>query len=231
MSPAEALTLTQGSREWIEARIGFVTASRASEVIAMKKGSKEEKAERASYRMEVISERLTGEPYPCSFERARQVVWGKENEPFARTAYELRNGVLVDTVGFVMHPSIPMFGCSPDGLVGDRGMIQIKCPATRTHLEWMLGGVVPAEHCPQMLSEFACNPERIWCDFVSFDPRLPEHLQLFVVRYDRDEKMVAMMEMLVRQFNAEINQVLAALPQRQQIADVLDWPREGEVEL
>ena len=109
--------------------------------------------------------------------------WGLDQEPFARAAYELHAGVLVETCGFVLHPQIARFGASPDGLVGDdQPLIQIKCPTTKTHLEWMMAKTIPLEHIPQMLAELSCTG-REWADFVSFDPRLPEHLQLFVLRF------------------------------------------------
>src|SRR5262249_18292896 len=143
----------QGSLEWIEARVGIVTASRAFDATASLKRGKGEKAERANYRAELISERLTGQPYPQHI--TREMEWGLAQEPFARTAYEIERGALVETCGLIMHPTIADFGASPDGLVGDDGMLQIKCPTTKTHLEWMLGGVVPVEHMAQMLGELS----------------------------------------------------------------------------
>jgi YqaJ-like viral recombinase domain len=175
---------------------------------------KGEGAGRRDYRTELICERLTGVPYPQYISQEMQ--WGIAQEPFARAAYEIDRDVLVETAGFIVHPRIAKFGASPDGLVGDRGMLQIKCPTTRTHLEWMLGGVIPVEHMPQMLGELSCNPEREWCDFVSFDPRLPSHLQLFIRRFARNEKLIAGLETEVVHFNYEIEEVLASLPQAQQ---------------
>lgn len=212
MTALELSQLEQGSELWLEARCGLVTASRAADVIAMtKKG--EEKAERKQYRTEILCEILTGVPYPRFISREMQ--FGIDQEPFARAAYEIQRDLLVETVGFIPHPDVARFGASPDFLVGEDGLGQIKCPNTSTHLGWMLAGQVPVEHMPQMLAEMSCTG-RAWCDFVSFDPRLPEHLQLFVRRFARDEKLIATLETEVVHFNAEIEEVLAALPQQPQ---------------
>lgn len=212
MTALELFQLEQGSPLWIQARVGLTTASRCGDVIAMTK--KGESADRRNYRTELICERLTGIPYPQFVSREMQ--WGREQEAFARAAYEMQHDVLVETCGFVLHPGVAQFGASPDGLVGKVGMIQVKCPNTSTHLGWTMAGVVPVEHIPQMLGELACCPEREWSDFVSYDPRLPAHLQLFVRRFARDQKLIATLEAEVVHFNAEIEQVLASLPQQPQ---------------
>lgn len=210
----------QGSELWAAARSGLVTASRCADMIAkIKKG---ESASRRNYRTELIVEILTGQPYPQYVSQEMQ--WGTDQEPFGRAAYEMQRDVLVETCGFVLHPMIPRFGASPDGLVGDDGMIQVKCPNTATHLGWMLAGIVPAEYAPQMFAEMACAG-RQWSDFVSFDPRLPSHLQLFIRRLERDDKLIAALEAEVGKFNAEIDETLAQLPQPdvgQPIVRVLD---------
>lgn len=212
-TPAHMIVCEQGSYEWLQARCGLVTASRCADVIAMlKRGG--EAADRRNYRGEVICEILTGQPYPRHV--TQEMKWGIDQEPFARAAYEVACDVMVDTAGFVPHPTIARFGASPDGFIGDVGMVQFKCPATTTHLAWMLGGVIPVEHMPQMLGEFSCCPGREWCDFVSFDPRLPEHLQLFRRRFECNPRHVAVLEGEVIHFNQEIDQVLAALPQKPQ---------------
>jgi hypothetical protein len=120
---------------------------------------------------------------------------------------------MVETAGFVPHPWIRNFGCSPDGLVGEDGMIEIKCPETTTHLVWTLEEQIPLEHAAQMLAELSCHPERQWIDFVSFDPRLPQHLQLFIRRMHRVERLIENLEENVNHFNAEIEGLLAMLPQ------------------
>jgi hypothetical protein len=216
MTPLELVKLEQGGPEWRQARCGLVTASRCADVVAMtKKG--EEKSERAHYRAELICEILSGHPYPRHVTREMQ--WGIDHEADARVEYELRCGVLVETCGFVVNPYISRFGCSPDGFVGDDGMLQIKCPTTATHLGWILGGTVPLEHLPQMLAEFSCNPTRTWSDFVSYDPRMPEHLQLFIRRLEREsvEHFIEQLEHNVEHFNSEIADVMMQLPGRPQL--------------
>ena len=228
MTPDNFLNIEQGSEMWAELRCGMVTASRAADVIAtLKRGG--EAAARAAYRHELICERLTGQPYPRFVTQEMQ--WGLDQEQYARAAYELERDVLVETVGFVLHPTIAQFGASPDGLVGDDGMIQIKCPTVGTHLGYIMAGTIPLEHCPQMLAELSCAG-REWCDFVSFDPRMPKHLQLFIRRFERDEKLIAALESEVVHFNREIDETMKALPAGPQpVADVLDWPGEDEVQL
>jgi len=225
------LNVEQGSPEWFAARCGIVTASRLSDVAGTKKvkGQTVENAARAQYRMEIMCEILTGQPYPQYVSKEMQ--WGLDQEPFARAAYEMQRDVLVERVGFVLHPQIPRFGCSPDGFVGERGLLQIKCPNTNTHLNWLLDGVVPMEHYPQMIAELSCNPDRDWCDFVSFDPRLPEHLQLFVRRFERHDDLITAVNTEVLHFNDEVDEEIRRLPKKpSRVADVLEWPNADEVE-
>ncbi len=222
----EALALIeQGSPEWKQARCGIVTASRCVDATAMtKKG--EEKSERKHYRGEIISEILTGQPYPQFV--SKEMLWGRDQEQFARAAYEIERNVLVETAGFVLHPDIARFGCSPDGLVGEYGMIQIKCPNTTTHLEWLIANKVPVEHMPQMLAEMSCTG-RDWCDFVSFDPRLPQRLQLFIHRFERNQQFIEILEGEVIHFNAEIANVMAQLPGGPQlVVETLDQADRDE---
>ena len=155
--------------------------------------------------------------------------WGIEHEQFARAAYEVQADVMVETAGFVLHSTIDRFGASPDGLVGSEGLIQIKCPNTATHLSWLMSGVIPVEHMPQMLAEMSCT-QRAWVDFVSYDPRLPEHLQLFVRRFARDAKLIAVLEREVENFNTQIDELLAALPQKPQgLIECLDRVANDEL--
>ena len=217
--------LEQGSEEWAQARCGLVTASRASDVIAVVKNG--EAAVRRNYRAELIAEILTNTPYPQYV--SAEMKWGNDQEPFARAAYELQRDVLVETCGFILHSGVDRFGASPDGLVGDDGLIQIKCPNTATHLSWLMSGVIPVEHMPQMLAEMSCT-QRAWCDFVSYDPRLPEHLQLFVRRFARDAKLIAVLEREVENFNQQIDELLAALPQKPQgLVECLDRVANDEL--
>jgi hypothetical protein len=129
--------------------------------------------------------------------------WGTEQEPNARAAYSARTGELVEEVGFIDHPTIAMSGASPDGLVND-GIVEFKCPNTATHLEYLLADKVLEKYVTQMQWQMACTG-RPWCDFVSYDPRLPEHLQMLVVRVPRNEVRIAELETEVRKFLAELD--------------------------
>jgi predicted phage-related endonuclease len=178
------------------------------DVMAKPKRGTEELARRRDYRMELICERLTNRA--AEHYVSRDMDFGTDNEPYARAAYEVMAETMVDEVGLALHPTMDFSGASADGLVGDSGAIEIKCPRTATHLEWRLAGVVPEEHQFQMHWVMACC-ERLWVDFVSFDPRLPEGLRFFVKRLERDDKIIAEMEWEVMQFNAEIEEMCRKL--------------------
>lgn len=199
----------QGSAEWLASRAGKVTASRLSDVMAKIKTG--EAAARADYRAQIVAEILTGRPQEDGFTNAA-MQWGTETEPAARNSYEARTGVLVDQVGLVLHPSIERAAASPDGLSGD-GLLEIKCPKTATHLQYLIAGTVPAKYHAQMLWQMACT-ERAWCDFVSYDPRLPEELQLLVVRFERDDKRIKEMEDEVERFLSEVDAIIEQLRAR-----------------
>lgn len=208
--------MAQGSPEWHEVRLGRITSSRICDVLNyLKNGS--EGADRRKYRWELVAERLTGQPRENGAAYAARVKWGVEQEPFARDEYTMRTNVLVDKVGFIEHPRLAFTGGSPDALVGTDGLLEIKAPDTVTHLQWMALGVIPPDHLHQCTWNLACS-EREWIDFVSFDPRCPHHLQLFVVRLYRDEAFIASVESEVVKFNAEVDQVIASLPSAERIA-------------
>ena len=198
--------MNQQSAEWYAARVGKVTASRIADVMATIKSG--EAAARANYRAELIAERLTGNSGESFTSAAMER--GIELEPFARAAYEAHKVIMVDQVGFIDHPSIEWSGASPDGLVGDVGLIEIKCPNTSTHIGYLTAGVVPSKYQPQMLWQMACT-DREWCDFVSYDPRLPGNLSLFVVRFERDDKRIKEMESEVKRFLEEVEETVARL--------------------
>jgi hypothetical protein len=202
----------QGSREWFQSRAGRVTASEVAKTVSfLKRGDKkgEETQARSDYKAQIITEILTGEPVMDGY-LSRFMEWGTSNEDGARTAYEVERSVLTDRVGFAIHPTIERAGSSPDGLLGDDGMIEIKCPKTETHLRYILADVVPEDYKPQMYWNMVCC-ERAWADFVSFDPRLPDVLQLFIKRLPRDEQKIVELEAGVRVFLAEVDQTIAAL--------------------
>jgi len=192
--------MDQRTPEWHEARLGRVTASRVADVVAKTKTGYS--ASRANYMAELICERLTG-MQGASYSNAA-MAWGTETEPMARAAYEGAVGSLVIETGFVPHANIEMSGASPDGLVGDDGLVEIKCPMTATHIETLLGQSVPAKYVTQMQWQMACTGRK-WCDFVSFDPRMPENMQIFVKRVERDEVLIASLETEVIQFLKELD--------------------------
>jgi YqaJ-like recombinase protein len=198
----------QGSAAWFANRSGRVTGSKMAAVMNFKNNG-EESAERANYKAQIVCEILTGQPDLDGYV-SPYMKWGNEQEPFARNAYELQEGLLVDQVGFVLHPTVQRMGGSPDGLVGADGLVEFKCPKTATHICWILEGKVPEEHIPQMNFYLACTGRK-WCDFASFDPRLPEPLQLLVIRLERDEEQIAFIEAHVRQFLDEVDRMISSL--------------------
>ena len=197
----------QGSDAWLKARCGLVTASRVSDVVATTKTGYG--ASRANYMAELIAERLTRESAE-RFLTTTAIQWGTEKEPEARRAYEMTTETWANEVGLVLHPSIEMAGASPDGLVGDAGLVEIKCPNTATHIDTLLSQKVLAKYITQMQWQMACC-ERAWCDFVSFDPRMPDEMQLFVRRVERDDAEIARLEGLVTEFLFELDTKLSAL--------------------
>jgi len=198
--------LIQGSPEWLAARCGKVTASRVSDVIAKTKSGWG--ASRGNYLAELIAERLTGIPAAAFTNAAMQ--WGTDTEPQARAAYEFFRDSTVVQVGLVPHPTIPMTAASPDGLVGDDGLVEIKCPNTATHIDTLLGQTVPGKYITQIMWQLSCT-RRQWCDFVSFDPRMPAHLSLFVKRVFRDGEMIKVLEAEVITFIRELDEKISAL--------------------
>jgi putative phage-type endonuclease len=189
----------QADREgWLQARVGKVTASRVADVIA--KTAKGYGASRDNYMAQLICERLTGNPTEMFSNAAME--WGTQTEPQARAAYSAKTSELVEEVGFIPHHDIPGSGASPDGFVGD-GLIEIKCPNTATHLEYVLSGKPPEKYMTQMQWQMAVTGAP-WCDFVSYDPRLPEHLQMLIVRVARDATRITELEAEVRKFLGEL---------------------------
>jgi putative phage-type endonuclease len=198
--------IIQGSIEWLQLRCGKVTASRIADIVAKTKTGPS--AMRANYMAELIAERLTG--IPAESFKSDAMKWGTDKEPDARAAYEFYRNETVKEIGFVLHPTIDQSGASPDGMVGDDGMVEIKCPNSATHLETLLGKMVPAKYVNQMQWQMACAG-RQWCDFVSFDPRLPEHMRLFVKRMPRDDQRIKELETEVAGFLLEIAVKLSEL--------------------
>jgi putative phage-type endonuclease len=192
-------TLEQGTEEWLKVRLGKVTASGVADVLAKTKTGAS--ASRANYLIKLAIQRVTGEIEEGFTNDAMQ--WGKDHEDQARVAYEVTSGNFVDQVGFVEHFSIAWFGCSPDGLVDKDGLVEIKCPNSATHWSYIKADGPPNKYYIQMQAQMACT-DRKWCDFVSFDPRMPERSQLFIKRVMREDAYIAEMEAQVKEFLDEV---------------------------
>lgn len=192
--------IVQGTEAWRQARLGRVTASRIADVVAKTKSGWG--AMRFNYMADLIAERLTGEAVEGFKSAAMQR--GTDTEPQARAEYEFFRDVEVIEAGFVEHPTIAMAGASPDGFVGDDGLIELKCPLTKTHIDTLLGSSLDGTYVKQIQWQLACTG-RAWCDFVSFDPRMPEDLRLFVRRVPRDAEMIVELEAAVVEFLAEVD--------------------------
>lgn len=197
--------MEQRSAEWHAARLGKVTASKVADVVARTRTGYA--ASRANYMAQLVCERLTGKPTEGFSNAAME--WGVEQEAAARDAYSARVGELVTEVGFIDHPAIKMAGASPDGIVG-AGIVEIKCPSTATHIEYLFEREPPQKYFYQMQWQMACTGAD-WCDWVSYDPRMPENLQLLVVRIPRDTDCITLLEKEVSEFLAELDDKVAKL--------------------
>lgn len=198
--------IEQGSSEWHAVRCGKVTASRIADMLAKTKTGWG--ASRANYRAQLIAERLTGSVAESFTSAAMQ--WGTDTEPDAASAYAFFQGVDPQPCGFFTHPAIAMSGASPDRLIGDDGLIEIKCPNTATHIATLISGNVPGAYHLQMQWQMACTG-RQWCDFVSYDPRMPDEMRLFVRRVERCPVTIADTEREVRVFLGEIDGMVEQL--------------------
>jgi putative phage-type endonuclease len=200
--------IVQGSREWFALKAGKVSASCIGDMLSRTKSGWG--ATRLNYRAKLVAERLTGiteEGY-----KSYEMIRGNEVEPEARAAYEFYTGhtVTVAPEGFVDHPTIPMCGASPDSYVNDDGLVEIKCPNTSTHIETLLGRNVPGKYVLQCQWQMACTG-RAWCDWVSFDPRMPEEMRLFIRRIERDDEKIKEITDHVVCFLKEIDDVVSEL--------------------
>ena len=200
--------MEQRTEDWFKARAGKVTASRVADIIAKTRSGYS--ASRDNYMAQLVCERMTGTPAESFTNSAMQ--WGTEQEPFARAAYESAKDVLVEEVGFIPHPIIQNSGASPDGLVGEFGLVEIKCPNTSTHIQTLLDQKIPEKYITQMQWQMCCTDRR-WCDFVSFDPRMAEGLQLFIKRVEFDPEYVSMLEKEVILFLQELDNKIEQLNQ------------------
>ena len=194
----ETAQIAQGTKEWFDLRLGKVTASRVADILAKTKTGPS--ASRQNYLIELALQRTTGIIEESYTNAAME--WGTQTEPQARVAYEVKTGNFVDQIAFVDHPTIAGFGCSPDGIVGE-GLIEIKCPNSATHWSYVKAKAPPTKYFIQMQAQMACTNSD-WCDFVSFDPRMPERSQLLIVSVPRDNAFIVEMEAEIVKFLSEV---------------------------
>lgn len=199
----------QRSGEWFALRLGKPSGSRMGDLMAKTKSGPA--ASRKNYMMELLCQRLTGSQEELFVTAAMQR--GTDLEPVARSAYEVETDLMVVETGVWSHPKISNLIASPDGLVGDDGLLEIKCPNTAQHVEFLRTGKPDGKYQWQMLAQMACT-ERKWCDFVSFDDRMPEPLQMHRVRFEWDEKRILEMETEVEKFLKELDALEAEMLER-----------------
>lgn len=196
----------QGSEQWLRDRLGHLTASRMADVLATTKSGPA--ASRKNYMAQLVAERLTGVRQESFTNSA--IEWGTSHEPLARAEYEILRDCFVEQDGFIKHPTIEWCGASCDGFVGDDGLIEIKAPNTATHIDYLLSKKPPAKYIPQMALQLACTGRK-WCDFVSYDCRLPDELRLFVVRYEPTPAYLKTIEDAAREFLNEVDDCIKSL--------------------
>ena len=204
--------IEQRTEEWFQQRLGKVTASRISDVIAKTKTGVS--TSRQNYLIQLVSERLTGKKGDSFVNQA--MLDGIERESAARALYMLNRDVSVTEVGFFDHPVITNSGASPDGAVNAEedgkyaGLIEIKCPIETTHTNTLMSKSVPSKYIPQMQWQLACT-NASWVDFVSYNPNFPPELQLFIARVDRDQIYISELEVEVEKFLDEVEQTIIKL--------------------
>jgi len=206
--------IEQRTEEWFQQRLGKVTASRISDVIAKTKTGVS--TSRQNYLVQLVSERLTGKKGDSFVNQA--MLDGIERESAARELYMQTRGVSVTEVGFFDHPVIKNSGASPDGAVNAEeegkyaGLIEIKCPIETTHTNTLMSKSVPSKYLPQIQWQMASvSPNVKWVDFISFNPNFPDKMQLFVARVERDNAYIAELEAEVIKFLDEVEQTIIKL--------------------
>ena len=207
----------QGSPEWFEARLGKVSASRMADMTAMTKSG--HGASRANYMAELVAERLTGKTAERFTSTAME--WGSEHEAEARALYGFMNNTRVELVGVALHDTIANACASPDGLVGDDGLVEIKCPNTATHIATLLGAEIPGKYLKQMQWQMACTGRK-WCDFVSYDPRMPPEMQLHIRRVPRREDDITALALATELFLSEVDKTVAALRDKYALSEAAE---------
>ena len=204
--------IEQRTEEWFQQRLGKVTASRISDVIAKTKTGVS--TSRQNYLIQLVSERLTGKKGDSFVNQA--MLDGIEREDAARKLYEIEKNISVSEVGFFEHPIISMSGASPDGAVHAEiegkyaGLIEIKCPIETTHTNTLMSKSVPSKYLPQIQWQMACVGAK-WVDFVSYNPNFPDNLKLFIFRVDRDDSYIAELEAEVIKFLDEVDATILKL--------------------
>jgi len=194
------LHFEQGTPEWKQARCGLLTASHSTDMSSILK-SGAESAKRKNLKKQLVAERFTGIPTHVKVNYDMQ--WGTDNEPLARGTYSEFTGNRVEIVGLAISKEIELLGASPDGMIGDEGVLEIKCPTSQTFVDWVVEGVVPDQHKPQMLIQLAVTGRK-WCDFVAFDPRFPAEQDLFIRRFTPHAREIEAMKKAAREFLAEV---------------------------
>jgi putative phage-type endonuclease len=200
----------QNTAAWFSARTGKLTASRMADAMSFKKDGKPSEA-RTKYMMEVVAERLTDTVARHFVTDAMQ--WGKDQEQHAKDAYFQMTGNAVKPCFFFDHFDIDNFGASPDGLVDQDGLLETKCPTSSTHIKWVMSGVVPDEHKPQMIAQALCTGRK-WIDFVSYDPRIASAKRILILRYTPTQEELETVEQAARKFLAEADAMFDFMTQQ-----------------
>jgi putative phage-type endonuclease len=198
-------TMEQGSQEWLDMRLGKVTASRIKDVMTNGRGGNPSKTSE-TYMMDLIAERLTGESKP--FFENDAMKWGTETEPQARAMFELREGLEVEEVAFIEHSEF--IGMSPDGLIGDDGLLEVKCPNTSTQIKRALSDDYSADYKAQIQMQLWVS-ERKYCYFLSFDPRLDCEAGYLLQKVERNEKYIDEMKVKTNAFIEQMNDIITKL--------------------
>ena len=201
--------IIQGSPEWFDLKRGKISASHIVDIMPGVKGKY--MSTRKNYIAQLVCEILTGNTEETF--KSGPMMWGTETEPLARQAYEALTGEWVEEIAFIDHPTIDRCGCSPDGIVGAIGGLEIKCPNTATHIDTLLNETVKRDYVFQMQHCMSCTG-RDWWDFVSFDPRLDEKNQIFLKRFARDNGMIAEIDSEIIKVNAEVDTLIEKLRNR-----------------
>jgi putative phage-type endonuclease len=210
----------QRSEEWFNLRLGHLTGSRADDALAKTKDISTESERRAGLRFELMAERLSGLPVE------HDVTWamrnGQNSEPLAMCEYQLRTGYIITPVGFARHPKIQWFGASPDGLINEDGLLEVKCPLIKTHTKTLTTKTIPRNYLNQIFSELACTG-REWCDYVSYCPEMRPELQIYIQRVHRDDGLIRGLETEVICFLESVEAAISQLEKEYGVDKARQW--------